>query len=139
MRKRKPKIQGDSKFEDTLSKGLLKGWAHHEVTVRYEVPATKHKYTPDFTKTINGIEYFIESKGRFRTLKEAQKYIHVRNSLKEHQRLVFLLYGKNKPMPHAKKRKDGTRQTHEEWLTKNGFQFFYNDKDSLKQILFQKT
>jgi hypothetical protein len=75
------------------------------------------------TKTV-----LVEVKGRFRTRQEATKYIYVRESLREatfetgkEQELVFLFQDASKTMPFAARRKDGTKQTHGEWATKNKF------------------
>lgn len=115
----------DSKFEKELYDGVLKGVAYHSDPVPYTI---QKKYHPDFLyRDPNGISYYIEAKGRFWDSAEASKYIHVRNALPHGFRLVFLFQDGNKPMPHARKRKDGTRQTHAEWAERNKFEWFSVD------------
>ncbi|UCD07947.1 MAG: hypothetical protein JSW41_04600 [Candidatus Aenigmatarchaeota archaeon] len=48
----------------------------------------------------------------------------VREALCPDEELIFIFSDANKPMPNAKKRKDGTRHTHGEWATKNEFRFY---------------
>jgi len=38
--------------------------------------------------------------------------------------LVFLFMDPSAPMPQAKRRKDGTKRSHGEWASINGFQWF---------------
>ena len=38
--------------------------------------------------------------------------------------LVFLFANPSAPMPNSKVRKDGTKRTHGEWATANGFRWF---------------
>jgi len=127
----------DSRLEQELHKKELKGFEYHpKEKIYYEVP---HSYEPDFKTALcmgsscrnskqrpcgSCKELLIEVKGRFRERKEATKYIYVREALKENQELIFLFQDANKPMPFAKKRRDGTKQTHGEWAEKNGFRFF---------------
>jgi hypothetical protein len=75
----------------------------------------------------------IEAKGRFMDSSEAAKYVWIRKKLPEGTELVFLFMKPNCAMPHAKKRKDGTRRTHAEWADKNNFRWF--DEYTIKGIL----
>jgi hypothetical protein len=109
----------DSKFEELLHKGPLKGLTHHPPPVEYEVPARKARYGPDFQLKPN---YLLEAKGRFRTMAEAYKYIWVRDSNPEIT-LEFVFENPDCPMPGARRRKDGTKFTHKEWAEKNGFKW----------------
>lgn len=126
-----------SKFERELAEGPLKGVPYETETVLYEV----HKqcqYTPDWTIKENRgfFEYtiYVEAKGRFQTRNgEPYKYLHVRESLRPDEKLVFLFQDPNKPMPNAKTRKDGTKITHAEWAEKNCFAWY--DKESIKDLL----
>lgn len=135
QRKKKNKVPAgyDSKLEYDLHKNELKDLAYHPEEKIYYV--TKHSYEPDFvaqipvrkgqTKTV-----LIEVKGRFRERKEASKYVSIRESFTQEEagsqekELIFLFQDSSKPMPHAQRRKDGTKQTHGEWAEKNGFRFY---------------
>lgn len=126
--------KADSKWEEKLRDGVLSKceFHNHERDVAYIVPRT---YQPDFVFTRKDKTLlYIEAKGRFTDKAEASKYIHIRNSLqtKAHE-LVFLFYDPNKPMPHAQKRKDGTKQTHAEWAEKNGFKWY--TEETIVEIL----
>lgn len=122
-RKAKPKPPKgyDSVFEYDLHKGMLKDWTFHPERVSYHVP---HTYEPDFKKTIGDTTILLECKGRFRERAEATKYIYVRESLNACEELVFIFYKADTPMPHAQRRKDGTKQTHGEWAEKNNFRYY---------------
>jgi len=139
-RKRKVPVGYDSCLEYDLHNNELKGWNYHPTErVSYAVPST---YEPDFKLQINMEpscsgnqgrlrEILVEVKGRFRTRQEATKYIYVRQSLEEEtnqtgkeQELIFLFQDAKKPMPFAGKRKDGTKQSHGEWATKNSFTYY---------------
>lgn len=126
-------LQGyDSKFEQTLHKGILSDCEFHpEEKIEY---VTKHRYSPDFKHVVGNTTYLIESKGRFAETQEATKYLRVRESLPKDYELVFLFQTPTLPMPRAKKRKDGSIATHSSWAEKNGFRWF--DIDSIKMVLF---
>lgn len=115
----------DSKFEKELCEGVLKDLEYHPKKIDYQV---HHTYTPDFKYR----NIYIEVKGRFMDSTEARKYKFIRDYLKTNEELVFLFQHPTKPMPHAKARQDGTKQTHAEWADKNGFRWF--DKDSISEI-----
>ena len=117
----------DSQFEENLNRTILKKWTSHSERIPYLEPSKERKYSPDFTRVIDGKKIHIEAKGRFRELKEAQKYVWIRDSLGEDEELVFILYRRNTTMPNAKERLDGTKRTHEEFLEDNGFRYFYID------------
>jgi len=112
--------KADSKWEGRLRDTLLVGWEHQAEKVPYTVP---HNYTPDFQKD----KILIETKGRFRERSEATKYVYVRDSLPSDMKLVFIFYNPETPMPHAKARKDGTKQTHADWAERNGFEWYRED------------
>ena len=69
----------------------------------------------------------LESKGRFWDHAEYSKYIWVKKNLPPNVELVFLFANASAPMPRAKVRKDGTKRTHGEWATANGFRWFTED------------
>ena len=77
----------DSKWEYNLHNSVLKNWKHHTDKINYTV---EHTYEPDFTKTINNIEYLLEAKGRFWDYNEYNKYVWIRKTLKPNQELIFL-------------------------------------------------
>ena len=105
-------------------KGVFSELKYHPNRIKYSKPETFHTYEPDWilqrgTKTI-----YIEAKGRFVDMPEANKYIHIRDSLASSEELVFLFMRGATPMPGASKRKDGTRRSHSEWATKNDFRWY---------------
>lgn len=106
----------DSRFEEELHKTVCKGCNHHPARISY---VTEHTYEPDFQKG----NTLIEAKGRFWP-GDTAKYKWVRKSLKKNQTLVFLFMNPKIPLPGSRKRKNGTRMTHGEWATKNGFKFY---------------
>ena len=111
----------DSGWENKLHQKVLFNWSHHSDKIDYVI---EHKYEPDFTKVIDGVEYLLEAKGRFWDYNEYNKYIWVRKSLKSNQELVFLFSSPSSPMPQAKRRKDGSKRSHAEWAEKNKFRWF---------------
>ncbi len=135
-------FRADSKWEEALTKGVMKDFDYHPEIVKYIVPASDHKYKPDWIlKKIDNEEVFgtevtyilIEAKGRFRSREEMNKYIHIKNSLHFTSELVFLF---QKPQVHvfgAAKRKDGTRMSHAEWADKHGFRHF--TEATIKELL----
>ncbi|QBJ00575.1 endonuclease [Vibrio phage vB_VpP_BA6] len=118
--------KADSKFEQELKDGVLKDFDFQHGKIPYAIP---HTYRPDFVKD----NLIIEAKGRFRDSAEARKYLFIRDALEENQELVFLFYNPQTPMPFAKKRKDGTKQTHAEWAERNNFKWY--TKETIKEIL----
>ena len=124
-RPRKEKIKGyDSVWEYILHDTLLKDWEHHAEKVTYVV---EHTYQPDFTRALQGTLILLESKGRFWDHAEYSKYIWVKKNLPPNVELVFLFANASAPMPGAKVRKDGTKRTHGEWATANGFRWYTED------------
>lgn len=123
-----------SKFEQKLAEGPLKGVPYEANKVPYQV-IKDCTYTPDWTiDSPLGYTYYVEAKGRFQQRNgEPYKYLDVRKSLTWPEELVFLFQQPHKPMPNAKTRKDGTKLTHAEWATKNGFRWF--DEESIKELL----
>lgn len=119
--------KADSKWEGKLRDTIFKDLEWQGEKVEYNIP---HKYTPDFVKE----NILIETKGRFRESGEARKYKHIRDVLEPTGRkLVFVFYNPTTPMPNAKKRKDGTKQTHAEWADRNGFEWY--TEETVRQIL----
>ena len=114
----------DSNWEYVLHSGILKDWEHHTDKVPYIV---EHKYEPDFIRNFEGKKILLESKGRFWDYAEYNKYVWVKKVLKEDTELVFLFLNPSAPMPQAKRRKDGTKRSHGEWASANGFRWFSVD------------
>jgi hypothetical protein len=111
----------DSKFEYDLHRGLLKSWDFHNLVIPYTI---SHKYHADFIKTIDGVTVVLEAKGRFWDHAEYSKYLGVKKSLPSGYELVFLFASPMAAMPGATVRKDGTKRTHGEWATANGFRWY---------------
>jgi len=125
-RKERPKSKDivpgyDSIWEYVLHSGLLSGWSFHTETISYEIP---HTYHPDFIKEIKSKTILLESKGRFWDFQEYSKYVWIAKALPENYELVFLFANPSAPMPGSKRRKDGTKRSHGEWATSNGFRWF---------------
>ena len=119
--KPKPPKGYDSVFEHELHKGMLKDWEFHPSKISYSIP---HKYEPDFKRVEDGKTTYIEVKGRFRTSAEAAKYLWIRETFNSAEELVFIFYKGDTPMPNAKRRKDGTKNTHSSWAKKNNFRYY---------------
>lgn len=147
---RKPKnykqLKGecDSIFEKTLREGVLSGTIYHPTPIKYTEPEKKHVYRPDFLyvpfepeTSLSRFKYYIEVKGRFRDVRESQKYVHISDSLNDFERLVFLFMSPHVAMPGAKKRKNGSVMTHAEWAEKNGFKWF--TRDTIKELIGENT
>lgn len=127
----------DSKWEKELVDTVFKDEIKKELVVFHPDPVSytvEHKYYPDFEITYSdGSKIYIEAKGRFMDSQEAAKYKWVRSCLKSNEELVFLFMKPDTPMPHVKKRKDGTKMSHGEWATKNNFRWF--TQGNIKEIL----
>ena len=94
---------------------------HPDVRLQYVI---EKKYEPDWYVEEGEIEYFIEAKGRFRDSEEARKYVEIKKSLSDSQRLVFILQRPEGKMPNAKRRKDGTTFCMAEWCDRHGFEWY---------------
>ena len=91
----------------------------------------ERKYTPD------GVigKVWIEAKGHFRTLLEAQKYIDIRNSNPDIT-IIFIFPKPDIPMPFSRVRKDGSRRNMEDWCSDNDFYYVYEfQKDHLNMLI----
>lgn len=114
----------DSKFEKLIDETFPELEYHPSNKLPYVM---EHYYEPDFIYYKDNKTFYTETKGRFRDRREASKYPAIKKTLLESEELIFILMKPNTPMPNAKKRKDGTKQTMEEFLTKNEIRFFYKD------------
>ena len=125
-RKKRPVEKGvpkgyDSKWEADLHKKLLKNWEVHNTTVAYVV---EHIYHPDFIRVIDGKKILLESKGRFWDYQEYSKYIWIKKMLPKDTELVFLFASPFAPMPHTRRRKDGSKRTHADWADSHEIRWF---------------
>ena len=134
----------DSKLEQRLHETCLQSCQHHvpkEDLIPYVIP---HTYQPDFLMEYNGKLFVIEAKGRAREQAELRKYCYViehfenwefyKNSTCTEIELVLIFENAATPMPFSKRRKDGTRQSHGEWATKNGFRWLCEKRGDLNGI-----
>jgi hypothetical protein len=113
--KGKPPKPYRSWLEHNLGTGVLKDLPYEPFTIPYTITTS---YKPDFINEEKKIIF--EAKGRFKDSAEAAKYIHFRNSNPEWT-VIFIFERPECPMPHTRKRKDGTRYRHKDWADKNGF------------------
>ena len=123
MKKRKTKatLKGyRSGFERDLGRKLTS--CDYEPKYAIQEYTSSHKYNPDFVPRDNP-NLLIEAKGRFRTRSEASKYLHVQECNPEVE-IVFIFMAPNRPMPGARRRKDGTKLSHGEWAESNGFTYY---------------
>jgi len=119
----KPTGKYRSRLEKRVADALTKKWQYEPEAFRYTMERT---YTPDFVHR----NIWIEVKGFFRA-GDRKKYLSVQ-AYYPRKRIIFLFSDPNKPITRYK-RKDGTRMTHGEWATKNGFEFC--TLDTLKDVL----
>lgn len=134
----------DSKLELRLHESCLKDAQHHvpkEDRVPYFI---EHTYEPDFIFSYYNKLFVVESKGRMKDNAEAAKYRWIRDSLNDWPyyiksgcneiELVLIFENASTAMPFAKRRKDGTKQSHGEWATKNGFRWLCEKRGDLGGI-----
>lgn len=122
MKRKQLKSGKRSRFEEAVAEQLqLRGWKYESEKIKYKIPESEHTYTPDFSKAKS--KTVVESKGRFRSRAECDKYIHIRDS-NPTIRLVFVFQNPNCPIPGAKRRKDGTIYTMADWAERNNFDYY---------------
>lgn len=134
FRPKDPSLKGtsyDSKLEQRLHEGELKGADHHPPPVAYII---EKKYNPDFMFKLNDKVIYIESKGYFQDRQDSAKYPWVKTYLKENEELVFVFENPDKPIHFQRPRKDGTKMTHGEWCIKNGFRYFSEENLCLQKL-----
>lgn len=123
FKKKDPSLKGsgyDSLLEKHVHQNVLPNSRFHDKGDKVSYVVT-HTYEPDFVVEKDGSLFYVETKGRFRDSTEARKYLFIRDSLPPNAELVFVWGDSGTVFPFAKKRKDGTKATHEEWANKNGF------------------
>jgi hypothetical protein len=113
----------DSWFEYDLY-NKLKECKYHTEAIDYVIA---RKYHPDFIFHNGKYKVFIEAKGRFRDRGEARKYTAVKEGLGKYETLVFVFMNPNTPMPGARKRQDGSKQTMAEWADKHKINWYTMD------------
>jgi len=119
----------DSGTEKELAENELKSAIYHPDPIHYTIPASAHKYTPDFQ--VGNI--LVEVKGFLRAGQQ-NMYKHIARSCEEQgYEFVFLFPNPDKKMPGARKRKNGTWLTLGEWSCKVGITFY--TRETIKEIL----
>ena len=124
----------DSMLEKTLHETKLNSCEFHpkDKQVSYIVP---HTYEVDFFLEKEGKEFLIETKGRFSDSSEARKYLFIREVLDEEKQELVFIWGKaGTRFPFARKRKDGTYMSNEEWADKHGFRHWSQDLFDIKYL-----
>lgn len=134
----------DSWLEFDLYNGPLKESQHHpskEDLIQYSVP---HSYQYDFMFDLDDQLFVVESKGRARDSAEMRKYVFVREYLEdwhvfqdnayESVELFFIFENAATPMPFAKKRKDGSKNSHGDWSKRNNFRFLCKKRGDLEGV-----
>lgn len=134
----------DSFLEFDLHNGPLKEAQHHpskQDMVQYSIP---HQYEYDFLFGFEDTLYISEAKGRARDSAELRKYLYVRDYLEDWHvfkespykdiELFFIFENAMTPTPFAKKRKDGSKQTHGAWASKNNFRWLCKKRGDLEGI-----
>ena len=135
----------DSKLELRLHEGPLKGTQHH-VEKDDRIPySIEHKYEFDFLFQLDNKIYILETKGRYRDSTESSKYLHIRKYLTEWKvfkesgcteiELILIFENAATPMPFSKRRKDGTKLSHGEHATKNGFRWLCEKRGDLQGVV----
>jgi len=104
-----------SGLEEQLAEQLKQAGVEAEyesTTIRYEQPASQHRYTPDFVLP-NGI--IVESKGRFLAA-DRKKHLLIKQ---QHPKLDIRFVFSRSKAPITK----GSKTTCADWCLKNGFRF----------------
>lgn len=120
----KPKTLLGTPYDSMMEKRIhdnIPSLNHHEVKIDY---VRYHKYEPDFTFEKEGITYLVEAKGYFQDAAELGKYVPIRDSLEENQKLIFVFEKPEKAIHFQATRKDGTKLSHREWCEKKGFEAY---------------
>lgn len=135
----------DSWLEHRLHQTVLKDTCFHPSKDDWVPYKIEHNYEPDFIFKHGDTLYIAETKGRAMDSAEMRKYLFVREHLTDWKvfkesgcknvELFFIFEKAATPMPHSKKRKDGTRQSHGQWATKNKFRWLCEHSGHLKNIL----
>ena len=94
--------------------------------VPYEPEKLPYQEIKDREYNPDGVykDALIEVKGRFRRREEMDKYLAIRKCYPDRP-ILFVLHVPNVPLPGTQPRKDGSKMTQEEWLTKHSFDYTY--------------
>lgn len=106
-----------SGLEYRLHKTHLTEWQYEPVKLNY---TTERVYTPDFV--LGDRKIMIEAKGFFKP-GDQQKYTSIAACNPDWE-MIFIFQKPETPMPSAKIRANGTKQTMAEWAGKQGFMWF---------------
>jgi len=134
----------DSWLEYDLANGPLKEAQHHPhktELINYSVP---HTYAYDFMFIHNNHMYLCEAKGRLRDSADGRRYHYVKDSIEDWHvfkesgcdsiEFFFLFENSKTPMPFAKKRKDGTKQSHGEWASRYNYRWLCKKRGDLEGV-----
>lgn len=134
----------DSKLELRLHEGPLKGTQHHVPKEDLLPYTTSHTYEPDYIFTHNDTLFICEAKGRYVDSQAASKLLSVREHMIDWKvfkesgcteiELILIFENAATPMPHARKRKNGTKLSHGEHATKNGFRWLCEKRGDLQDV-----
>jgi hypothetical protein len=104
-----------------LEKRVQQNLNQRGVAYEYEPCKLPYTVTRNYIPDLKIGQIFIEVKGYFRS--DAQR--KMRNMKEQHPELDirFLFQRNNSPVQGAKKRKDGTRMTCQEWAEKHNFKY----------------
>lgn len=103
-----------SKFESNFNKSILTNNVQYEKHVLpYLVPASNHKYTPDFK--ITGTNIFLELKGKFDLL-DRKKMLLVRDQYPQY-RIIMVFMQPKQTLSKASK------TTYAKWCEKNNIEW----------------
>lgn len=96
--------------EKLLSEGI--NGEYEENTIKYTIPESKHKYTPDF-RLPNGI--YVETKGRFLAA-DRKKHLLIKD---QHPQIEIRFLFQNSRARISKK----SKTTYADWCIKHGFTY----------------
>ena len=102
-----------SKFESQFAAVVVGKSVKYETDkIKYEIPASKHTYTPDFTLAPN---VYIETKGRF-VASDRKKHLLIK---KQHPEITILFVFMNARNTITKT----SKTTYADWAKQNDFQY----------------
>lgn len=111
-RKKNSSAQFRSKFEERMSKRLLKlGFIYEPYKIEYKIPESNHFYTPDFVRG----KLIYELKGRFTAIDRKKMKLLV----EQHPEFDFVMVFQN---PNIKINKN-SKTTYAMWCEKNNIEW----------------
>lgn len=114
----------EKKFANHL-KDLGVKFKYEKTKLRYEMPARKSNYTPDFEVQLGGKQTFFETKGRW-TAQDRKKHLLLKRQLKD-VRIILVFMN-----PKVKIYK-GSKTTYADWADKNNIEWC-TVEGALKQL-----